>query len=295
MKMIKLNILVLIIFLMWGCSQNKSYDTYESLPESMEKEGNYLSSSAAQVSGDTTRKFIRTADIKFRVKNVRKATTAIEKITRKYDGFVTYTHLESQIERYEKVPISVDSSLESIYFMVDNNIIIRVPNFLLDSMLQEISGLVDYLDYRTIRAKDVTLSLKSTELKEKRIGEHTDRLKDAIDEKSKKLKETSKAEEELYNKSLQSDETAISRLRVQDQIDYSTINLSIYQRQEIKRDLVENEKNIDAFQQGFFMQLWESILVGWDLLKSIILVFVKIWPLLVLLIVGWLGYRKFIK
>ncbi|MDH5599357.1 MAG: DUF4349 domain-containing protein [Cyclobacteriaceae bacterium] len=296
--MIKLGMLPLVLLLLWGCSQKKSYDSYEtqeSLAEISAEPDNYLSSSAAKVSEDTTRKFIRTANIKFRVNNVRKATSRIEKITAKFDGFVTYTHLESQIERYEKVPVSADSSLESIYFNVENEIIIRVPNFLLDSMLNDLTVLVDYLDYRTIRAKDVTLSLNATQHKEKRLEEHTDRLKEVIDEKSRKLKETTHAEEELYRKNLQTDEAAISKLRMQDQIDFSTINLRIYQRPEIKRDLVENEKNIDAFQPGFLKQIGESVLVGWELLKSILLVLIKIWPVLLIVFIGWFGYRKYIK
>jgi len=52
-----------------------------------------LSSSAAEVSGDSTKRFIRTAQMRFRVENVRKATLSLEDIIRKNGGHVTYTHL----------------------------------------------------------------------------------------------------------------------------------------------------------------------------------------------------------
>ena len=58
----------------------------------------YVASSAAkEPENESQRKFIRTADLKFRVKNVEKSTYNIEDITRHFGGFVTYTNLETTI------------------------------------------------------------------------------------------------------------------------------------------------------------------------------------------------------
>jgi|GEM_PF-2565395 len=55
---------------------------------------------------ETGRKFIRTSDMRFRVKDVATATYRIEEVTRLLGGFVTYTHLESTIDEKKTARIS---------------------------------------------------------------------------------------------------------------------------------------------------------------------------------------------
>src|SRR5665213_1920869 len=80
-----------------------------------------MSSSAAVENGkDSSRRFIRTADLKFRVKNAVRASYSIEDITRHFGGIVTYTHLYSDVERTTTIPVSEDSSLETTYYTMIN-------------------------------------------------------------------------------------------------------------------------------------------------------------------------------
>ncbi len=290
------------LLLLIGCGsayEEKEYMSSEnsaSYSDSITEYSNgFVSSSAAAVSKDTSRKFIRTADLKFRVKDVFKATLSLEDIAASYGGFVTYTHLNSSIDRKDVTPISADSSLESIFYTVKNELIIRVPNTKLDSAIRTMAIHIDYLDYRTIKAQDVTLSLVSNKLTQKRIEDHSERITDAIDNRGKKLKETSNAEENLLNKKELADKAKLSSLSIQDQIDYSTINLNIYQRQSVKRSVMENFKNIDAYQPSFFSQVWESIKTGWDVLKNIVVVLFGIWPLFLFAFLGWVVYKSFFK
>lgn len=74
----------------------------------------------------------------------------------RHGGFVTFTNLTGAINIDSSRAVSVDSSLETTYFTVANSIIIRVPNTELDTTLKEISKNVKYLDYRIIKAEDVT-------------------------------------------------------------------------------------------------------------------------------------------
>ncbi len=254
-----------------------------------------ITSSAAKVSSDSTHKFIKTANLRFRVKDVRKSTRGIEDIAFQFKGFVTYTHLTSSIYSKEITPVSADSSLETIYYTVENTLTIRVPNAKLDSTLRAMAAHIDYLDHRTIVAEDVRFSLMSDALKQKRMNESSERLIKAIENRGKKLRETTQAEESLLNKQTQHDEAIISLMKIHDKIDYSTINLYIYQRQEVKRSLIENYKNIDEYKPNFFLQLWESILVGWGVLLQIILGLISIWPIYILGAAAWIVYKKYIK
>lgn len=275
-------------------SSNAKYEADEEEISSPENNG-FISSSAAKESSDTTRKFIRTAEMKFRVNDVYKTSMTLENIALKFEGFVTYTHLESVTNRTETTPISADSSLETIYYTVKNDITIRVPNYNLDTTLRTIAHFIDYLDYRTIKAQDVSLDLLANQMAEKRIIKHTDRLTDAIDGKGKKLKETAYAEESLYNKEADKEKSILSSLSIKDKIDFSTVYLNIYQRQQIKRTVIENHKNIDKYEPGLFAQIGEAFKIGWQVLKAIVIGLIKIWPLFLIGIAIWLAFKFAIR
>ena len=81
-------------------SSSAFYENLESEPGKIEEQSDkavtdtisndeIISSSAAVVTKDSTRKFIRTADIKFRVNNVRSSTLKIEDIVGEHNGFVS--------------------------------------------------------------------------------------------------------------------------------------------------------------------------------------------------------------
>jgi hypothetical protein len=254
----------------------------------------FISSSAAiENNKDTTRKFIRTAELKFKVKSVIKSTYIIEDLTNKLDGFVTYTNLTSNISNVTTTAISADSSLETTSYTVSNSITLRVPNTKLDTTLKEISKNIDYLDYRIIKADDVGLQILSNNLTQKRAAKNEERLTNAIDNRGKKLGETTVAEEVLLGKQEQADNAKIHNLSLVDQINFSTINLSIYQRPTIKRELISNNKNIDEYEPTLGNKLLESIKFGWNILESFLVFLTKLWGLFIFGIIIFFIYRKY--
>ncbi|MEO6734088.1 MAG: DUF4349 domain-containing protein [Ferruginibacter sp.] len=255
---------------------------------------NFASSSAAvENNKDATRKFIRTADLKFKVNSVIKSTYDIEETTNRQGGFVTYTNLASTIDNYRSTPVSKDSSLETTYYTITNSITIRVPNVKLDTTLKEISKNIDYLDHRIIKAEDVSLQIFSNNLAQVRSSKIKNRLSNAIDSKGKTLKETTIAEEILLSKQVQNDDAEISNLSLADQIDFSTIDLSIYQRQTIKRELVANEKNIDAYEPGFATKMLESFKYGWRIIETLLVFLATLWAIFLFSILVYFAYKLY--
>ena len=235
------------------------------------------SSAAVENKKDTTRKFIRTADLKFRVKNVANATYALEDVAANFGGFVTYTNLSSAITNQTVIPVSADSSLETIYYVVENNMTLRVPIAKLDSTLKAIVPVIDYLDHRIIKADDIQFELLENRLKQERSKKYQQRVSDAVDERGKKLQETTNAEDKILSKQEQADEALISNLRLKDKIAYSTIQLFIYQREAFRRELIANDKNIEAYSSGFFAKVVDALHFGWKILEGILLFLVKSW------------------
>jgi hypothetical protein len=266
-------------------------DHAKAYSENQEIVDSTLSSSAAIEDIHSNRKFVRTADLKFKVKDVRTATYAIEDVIAKNNGFVTHTNLASNISYVNTVSVSADSSKEITHFTVDNTIEIRVPNSRLDDALKQMSGLVEFLDYRNINADDVTLKMLANRLIQKRIAIHENRLDNASHVKAK-LHETVDAENNLLQAEEQKDQAMVANLSIQDQVDFSTIKIYLYQRPSIKEELVASEKTIEPYEPPFYQKIGDALVVGLNTIEVVFLALISVWWLWVLVVVGYFGYKK---
>ncbi|CAM4065765.1 DUF4349 domain-containing protein [Flavobacterium antarcticum] len=291
---IKIMWVAVLFTILFACKQGPESAENSSMQDQMEsvESASNLSSSAAKVDKNSSRKFIRTADVKFKVKSVAKTTYAIEDATSKFGGYVTYTNLESNIYSENQTKISPDSTLVSTKYKVENNITIRVPNTKLDTLLKTISKQIHFLNYRVIKADDVSLTMLSNEMAQKRSHLSEKRLENAIDNKGKKLKNITDAEENLTDKKEQNDAAKIQNLSLKDQVDFSTITLNIYQDESITQEMVANEKSINSYRPNIGLQLLDSLKTGWFMLENIISFIVLIWPILLFGFLGYFGYKR---
>ena len=280
---------LLIAVLLFSCKKTEETPLEPASESSMSE---VASSSAAVEKKDSNRKFIRTADIKFKVKNVPQSTYAIENATNKFGGFVTYTNLLSTISEKIDSKISLDSTLQTTKYTVENNITIRVPNTRLDTVIKTIAKQIDFLDYRVIKADDVSIQMLANQLAQNRSVNHEKRLENAIDNRGKKLNDVVDAETNLDAKKEQNDNKKLENLSLQDQVNFSTLTLQIYQRETIKQEMVANEK---SYRQNIGSQILDSLKTGWFMLEGIIAFVVQLWPLILIAILGFLVYKKYLK
>ena len=261
---------------------------------SMLDSNKYISSSAAvEKEKDSTRKFIRTADLKFKVRNVIQSTYAIENITNNFGGFVTYTNLNSTIDNKTSTPVSDDSSLETTHFTIANTITIRVPNTKLDTTLKSIASFIEYMDFRVIKADDVALNILANRLIQERATGTSLRLSNAIERRGKKLNETTNAEDHLLSRQEQADDAKIANMSLKDQVNFSTITLAIYQRQGVKQEVVATDKCIAAYTPGLGKRIMESFKNGWEMLVVVFVFVARMWGFVLFGLLGYFIFRKY--
>jgi hypothetical protein len=290
----KFGLALLLFGLAFACKQAEATDNAtEAAADTTAVEN--ISSNAAVEKKESNRKFVRTADLKFKVKNVAQSTYAIENIVAKNGGFVTFTDLKSAINEKSETKISQDSTLETTRFTVDNTITLRVPNTQLDSVLKSMVKEVAFLDSRLIKADDVALQLLSNKMAQKRLSSHQKRLEKGIDTKGKKLNDITNAEDKVLDRETESDETVLRNLSLEDQVNYSTVTLYLYQRENVLQEMVANEKSINAYRPHIGLQVWDSVKTGWFMLEAIIAFIVQLWALFLIVVLGIIGYRKFVK
>lgn len=294
MKKVSIIFLIALSATLFSCAPKSSENTSEEASAYDSASVMVSSSAAVENKKDSTHKFIRTAELKFKVKSVIKSTYDIEDITAWIGGFVTYTNLTSDAISTETKEISLDSSVIITRFVVTNSIIIRVPNTKLDTTLKLISRNIVYLDSRVIKADDVALQILSNSLTIKRSDRNESRLINAIDNRGKKLTETTSAEELLLTKQEQADNARIANLSLKDQINFSTINLTIYQNEGINYEKIAHLKSSKQYEPGFGFRVIDALSNGWSIFEEIIIFLLNLWGLVLLGLIGFLGYKLYV-
>ena len=237
------------------------------------------------------RKIVRTAQIKSKVENTEQATYKIEQIARKFNGFVTQTRLESRNLDKSDTPVSQDSTLETTQFEVGNTIALRVPNERLDTFLSELSRIYTHLDYRNVRANDLTATFLTNQLKAQLRDNSAQRIARASDEKGKRLSDITDAEETRVNMKDAAIEQQIQNLETDYDIAFSVVNIEIYQNAMVSKTMKPSIGGLKtAANLGF--RLTQALANGWSILLEIVLFFVNLWAFILLGLGAFWVYRK---
>ncbi len=284
--------LSVIAFFISSCAQsNKEYISDMEAPMAEEMAvpapaspeytaADFVSSSAARENAaDTARRFIRTAELRFKTKDAIRATYAIEDIIVKHGGFVEDTELRSVINYTASGRVSRDSTLESTFYTISNTMRLRVPFRKLDPALKEIAAWAEFMDYRKVSATDVRLSLLRNDLIRRRVARQEERLESAIDGKGEKLNQIVDAEDRLAARREQADNALLSNLELKDKIEYSTITIQLWQDRTAKRVMKADEENIDEYRPGFGIRFADALKVGWRGFVDVVVALANFWAL----------------
>ena len=285
--------LFFILFYFFFSCKNASAELSEATdPKS---ENSQAIAGTAQNDVLSNRQFIKTSSMKFRVDNVQKATDIIEKTVTKAGGFVSKMQLESNILDKTSTKISLDSLVETTKFLVSNDISIRIPNKNLDRAIDTIAKQIKFLDSKNIAQDDVSLQLLANTLKQKRNENNAKRLSKAIDEKGKNLTKIVEAEKSVDENNVAKDDALIDNLNLDDQVNFSTLSLNIYQNETIVQEKLLDEKSAASFKPHFGLQIIESIQTGWNVLGSIITFLFSLWSVFLIIFIGYLCYKNWHK
>jgi len=116
---------------------------------------------------------------------------------------------------------------------------------------------------------------------------------DNADHIKAKLHETVDAENNLLQAEEQKDQAMVANLSIQDQVDFSTIKIYLYQRPSTKEELVASEKTIEPYEPSFYQKIGNALAVGLNTIEVIFIALMSVWWLWVLAVVGYFGYKKF--
>lgn len=249
-----------------------------------------LASSAATYT-DAQRKFIRTAQANFRVKDVYEAALAIEDAVAAQGGFVTGNEITADVQNTTRQSIGGGKLVELAEYTVRGELTVRVPSDKTQPFLRSIAKDMEFLDRRNFAAADAQFELLRQQLAYQRNQEAQQELGQAKDEGGKLGQ---KAEVITARNDAKSgrDEALIAQKEFEDRVEFATLNLSLYQLPKLRRtEMTDMEAAVRDSGPGFFSRLGDSLRAGWFVLLEVGLVLAGLWPLWLALAVGWFVLR----
>lgn len=206
----------------------------------------------------SSRKIIYHADVRVKVPDLIRANARMDSLTKAYGAYISDASEEREEGKWE------------------HQMKIRVAPGQFQPLLHSLNGL-GTLESKTLGTDDVT-------------SEHADvsarlRTKRAVEQryvalltKARKIEDILAIEEKIgeVREEIESTESRLKTLN--DQVSYSTINLSYYQVLALSAP--------DAPILSFSSRLAQAFFSGWELLTGLVLALVTAWPLLVLAAIG---------
>lgn len=211
------------------------------------------------------RKMIWTADIRYQVKNVDETTEKIQDLCERHGAFVANM-------RFSSTPTELSNYIE-----------IRTENKEFQKLIQAFRKTATFVDQYDVSSEDVTEEYVDIESRLKTKREVRDRYIEVLRNKAANVEDILAAENAIRQVT-EEIEVIEGRLRyLNDQVNYSTIRLNIYQK-------VDYKETPTTYEKPYSSELSDGFSEGWEAIKLIFLGLITLWPLWILLGLGlWKG------
>lgn len=260
----------------FGCNKEKSYEsaTADVTEANLESTDTLL-----------TEKIIKTADMRFRVKDVQQTKEKLSSAIKAEGGTVAEFSIQSNVQKTEKVRYSTDSLLELTAYRTDGYITAKVPSDKLDEFTNKIAGMAVFIDQQSMKLDDQSIAYLANQLKNRNRVEAVAQLNKHASKKSNNVETSLLLKDDYVDKK-------IENLIIDNKVKYSNITLNFYQDNTVKRIVVEND-NLSDYRPGFFKRLLLSIDSGWTIFKEFLLILTNLWVLFALGTAGYLIFKYY--
>ncbi|SOD20507.1 DUF4349 domain-containing protein [Pedobacter xixiisoli] len=237
--------------------------------------------------GELVEKMTKTADMRFRVKDVQRTKEDLSNVIKKQGGLVMEFSVNSSIQNTEKVRFSADSLKEITSYRTEGYLVARVPSEKLDDFTNQIAGIAVFVDNQSLKMEDKSLSYLSNKLKVENRKEAVEQINKIATKKGANVESSLDIKDDYIEKK-------IENLSIDKQVRYSTITLSFYQPNTIKTMIVAND-NIYDYKPDFFRRLGLNLVDGWMYFKEFILFLSQLWLFVVAGVIAFFVIRYYTR
>ena len=274
----KLIIMLLAGIILLGACKRKAYEI-----------GNDSTADSAAVVADTSAnnsKLVKTADIRFKVKNVEQTSEGISALTLKFNGMVTHHAMTSLAEQSHDVRLNNDSVMRVSAFTTSADMTVKIPTEKIDDFLNTVSHMGIYVNERRMDIEDRSLDYLSAQMKLNSRRELIARQKSG--------KVVIKDPDAVLNLKDDLVDEQINNRRIDNEVKYSVISLNFYQSNTISKEVVANDDPAD-YNLPFFKRLGMAFSNGWFLLGELVISLMNLWAVLLFGACTWIVIRVVVK
>ncbi|WDS34861.1 DUF4349 domain-containing protein [Pseudoxanthomonas sp.] len=247
--------------------------------------------SSANAYTDGQRRFVRTADARFRVRDTYAAALAIEDLVARQHGFVVLNDINAHVLDTRQRSIGHQRLLEVAEYTVNGTLTVRVPSENTQALLRAMAAQVEFLDARRFQADDVQFDLLAQTQAERRDAQAEQELGQASARNARADQLVAVIESRRQARERR-DGALVEQRRTEDRIAFSTLTFSLYQPSMIRRtELPDVAAVLDDNAPSFLWRLGQSLRGGWEGAQALALRLALAWPLWLVLAAVALGVR----
>jgi len=269
-------IAIALVVTLFGCNSNKSADYASDSKEVM----------AEPVSADTAAaKIIKTADMRFRVKDVQNTKEQLSQTIKSQGGAIAEFSIQSSIQESDKVKYSTDSLKEITSYRKDGFLVAKIPSEKLDDFTNTVAKMAVFVDTESMKMDDQSITYLANKMKAQNRVDASNQINKIPTKKAGNIETSLSLKDEYVDKK-------IDNMSIDSRVRYSTITLNFYQDNTVKTMIVAND-NLYDYRPGFINRLGLNLLNGWTIFKEIILAIANAWTILVLCVAVFLGIKYY--
>jgi len=232
-----------------------------------------------------TEKIIKTADMRFRVKDVQSSKEKLTGIIRNMGGNLSEFSIQSNVQQTEKVKYSADSLLELTAYTTEGMLVAKVPSDKLDDFTNQVVKLSVFVDQQSLKMDDQSVAYLANKLKNINRAEAVEQLNKHASKKSNNVETALLLKDDYVDKK-------IENLLIDNKVKYSNITLNFYQDNAVRKQLVANDDLYD-YRPGFGNRIVLNLQNGWVIFVEIILALTNLWVLILLAVAGFFIFRRY--
>jgi len=240
-------------------------------------------------------KIIRTADLKLKVENVKKASAKIANLVDMNGGYISSQNLSSDKNYYQKIKLTDEFEVLEYEIVTSNLIYVRVPSKNFQKVLSAVKSISLSEDYVKINTQDVSEEYVDLETRLKTKKEVEARYIQILRSKAKTLNDILIAEDKIrvIREEIEVVEGRLNYLK--NKVSLSTIQIDIYQDANfIQEDIKLNTHTTSDWSYG--EKITDSLSAGWNGILWFIVGLLYFWPFLLIGGVGfWIIHKRLKK
>lgn len=274
-------------------AEGEFMDEIVSNEEVRQKQNNKVETDEINPANTYQTKIIKTADLKIKVDDVKKASSKMTNLVDMNGGYISSENLQSTKNYYQTIEKTEDYKIEEYEVVTSNVIYIRVPTQNFQKVLSGMKGIAVSEDYVRVDAQDVTEEYYDLETRLKTKKEVEKRYIEILRSKAKTVSEILTAEEKI-RVIREEIEVVEGRLKyLKNKVNLSSIQVEMYQDPVFIQETIKYKKYQETG-WSFWEKAGNAISTGWNAILNFLIGLLYVWPFLIIIGTGlWFLLRKF--